>query len=83
MPHNLVRLALVVASAVRLDLAAHPMRSLPSAVAAQQLYRRCCLPVTPAPGPGAVVIFKRSFVAAHSPSYDRLRLAVRAMFCSA
>ena len=35
--------------------------------------------MTPAPGPGAVVIFKRSFVAAHSPSHDRLCLAVRAM----
>ena len=88
MPLNLVRLALVVAApsrspllfawiwrliqwAVCLALHTH------SAVAAQPLYRRCCLPVTPAPGPGAVVIFKRSFVAAHSPSHDRLCLAVR------
>ena len=34
-------------------------------------------PVSP-PGPGTVVIFKPSFVAAHSPSHDCLCLAVRA-----
>ena len=93
LPLNLVRLALVVAAPSRSPLLfawiwrliqlsgqfTWPCIRIARYIAAKPLYRRCCLPVTPAPGPGAGVIFKPSFVAAHSPSHDHLCLAIRAM----